>query len=49
MSETPQLKKDMGLLDATSLVIGSVIGSGIFMTTGFIIGFVKSPLLVLVV
>ncbi len=49
MDERSGFKQEMGLLDATSLVIGSVIGSGIFMTTGFIIGFVKSPLLVLVV
>ncbi|MBN2408585.1 MAG: amino acid permease [Candidatus Aminicenantes bacterium] len=49
MNEKAELKQEMGLLDATSLVIGSVIGSGIFMTTGFIIGFVKSPGLVLLV
>jgi APA family basic amino acid/polyamine antiporter len=49
VKEKGEFKKEMGLLDATSLVIGSVIGSGIFMTTGFIIGFVKSPGLVLMV
>lgn len=49
MESKAELKQEMGLLDATSLVIGSVIGSGIFMTTGFIIGFVRSPLLVLIV
>jgi APA family basic amino acid/polyamine antiporter len=37
----------MGLLDSASLVMGSVIGTGIFMTTGFIVGFVASPWLVM--
>jgi APA family basic amino acid/polyamine antiporter len=49
MSGKAEFKQEMGLLDSTSLVIGSVIGSGIFMTTGFIIGFVKSPFLVLLI
>ncbi|MGB7295633.1 MAG: amino acid permease [Candidatus Aminicenantales bacterium] len=49
MREKVELKQEMGILDATSLVIGSVIGSGIFMTTGFIIGFLRSPWLVLLV
>lgn len=49
MNGKAEFKQEMGLLDATSLVIGSVIGSGIFMTTGFIIGFVKSPWLVMLV
>ncbi len=31
--ETPQLKKSLGLLDATFLVAGSMIGSGIFIVT----------------
>lgn len=49
VNEKAEFKQEMGLVDATSLVIGSVIGSGIFMTTGFIIGFVKSPWLVMLV
>ena len=39
----------MSLLDAVLLVIGSVIGTGIFMTTGFVIAFVRSPWLVMLV
>jgi basic amino acid/polyamine antiporter, APA family len=39
----------MGLLDATMLVIGSVIGSGIFMTSGIIAGYLPSPGWLLVV
>lgn len=39
----------MSILDAALLVIGSVIGSGIFMTTGFIIEFVPSPGMVMAV
>lgn len=34
-----QLKKDIGLLVATSLVIGTVIGSGIFMKPGKVIAY----------
>ncbi len=39
----------MSLLDAVFLVMGSVIGSGIFMTTGFIAEFVPSPWMILMV
>jgi APA family basic amino acid/polyamine antiporter len=39
----------MNLLDTTFLVIGSVIGSGIFMTSGFIAEYLPSPGLVLLV
>jgi len=39
----------MNLLDATSLVIGAVIGSGIFLTTGFILQELPSPGLMLLV
>jgi APA family basic amino acid/polyamine antiporter len=39
----------MSIMDAALLVIGSVIGSGIFMTTGFIIEFVPSPGMVMAV
>ncbi len=39
----------MGLLDSVFLVMGGVIGSGIFMTTGFIAEFVSSGWLILLV
>jgi APA family basic amino acid/polyamine antiporter len=39
----------MGLWDSVLLVMGSVLGSGIFMTTGFIVESVKSPGAVLLV
>lgn len=42
-NNAPGLRRVMTLWDATLLVIGSVIGSGIFMTTGFIVESVKSP------
>jgi len=45
----PQLLRKLNLLDTTFLVIGSVIGSGIFMTTGFIAEFLPSPGFILIV
>ncbi len=45
----PRLLQKMNLLDATFLVIGSVVGSGIFMTSGIIAGYLPSPGLLLVV
>ncbi|OGD22310.1 MAG: hypothetical protein A2W03_09485 [Candidatus Aminicenantes bacterium RBG_16_63_16] len=39
----PGLERVMTLWDATLLVMGSVIGSGIFMTTGIILELVRSP------
>lgn len=47
--EKPRLLRKLNLLDTTFLVIGSVIGSGIFMTTGFIAEFLPSPGLILIV
>jgi basic amino acid/polyamine antiporter, APA family len=49
MEERQEFRREMGLLDAAFLVVGSVIGTGIFMTTGFVIAFVKSPGLVMLV
>lgn len=43
----PQLIRKLSLLDTILLVIGSVIGSGIFMTTGIIAGHLPSPILIL--
>ena len=45
----PQFLKEMNLLDTTFLVIGGVIGSGIFLTTGFIAEYLPSPGLILIV
>jgi APA family basic amino acid/polyamine antiporter len=45
----PRLLRKLNLLDTTSLVIGAVIGSGIFMTTGFIADYLPSPGLILLV
>lgn len=45
----PQLLRRLNLLDTTFLVIGAVIGSGIFMTTGFIAEYLPSPGLILIV
>ena len=47
--EKPHLLRKLNLLDATFLVIGAVVGSGIFMTTGIIAGYLPSPGLILVV
>lgn len=45
----PQFLRKLNLLDATFLVIGGVIGSGIFMTAGFIAEYIPSPGLILIV
>ena len=45
----PQFLRKLNLLDTTFLVIGAVIGSGIFMTTGIIAGYLPSPGLILIV
>ncbi len=42
-------RKEMSVKDAALLVMGSVIGSGIFMTTGFIVEFVPSPGMVMAI
>jgi APA family basic amino acid/polyamine antiporter len=47
--EKPHLLRKLNLLDATFLVIGGVVGSGIFMTTGFIAEYLPSPGLILIV
>ena len=44
-----QLLRKMNLLDSTFLVIGAIIGSGIFMTTGFIAEYLSSPFMILIV
>lgn len=44
-----KMLRKLSLLDSTFLVIGSVIGSGIFMTTGFIAEYLPSPGLIILV
>ncbi len=39
----------MNLLDSTFLVIGAIVGSGIFMTTGLIAEYLPSPHMILIV
>jgi len=45
----PQFLRKLNLLDSTFLVIGGVIGSGIFMTAGYIAEYMPSPGLILIV
>lgn len=47
--EKPHLLRKLNLLDTTFLVIGAIVGSGIFMTTGFIAEDLASPWMILVV
>jgi APA family basic amino acid/polyamine antiporter len=49
LQDSPQLLRKMNLLDSTFLVIGAIVGSGIFMTTGFIAEYLPSPLMILIV
>jgi len=42
-----ELKRDIGLFTATALVIANMVGTGIFTTSGFVIGEVGSPYLML--
>lgn len=49
MDQTPHLKRQLGLFDSTMMVIGIVIGSGIFMTTGLMADALPSPALILMV
>ena len=43
MSEKNELKRTLGLLDATSIVAGSMIGSGIFIVTAAMMRDIGSP------
>jgi APA family basic amino acid/polyamine antiporter len=47
--EKPRLLRKLNLLDATFLVIGAIVGSGIFMTTGFIAEYLPSPGMILII
>src|ERR1041384_861098 len=45
--ETPKLARRLGLFDATMIVMGGIIGSGIFMNPHVVAGVVHTPLLIL--
>jgi len=49
MNDNPKLVAKLNLADATLLVIGAVIGSGIFLTTGIIAQSLPSPTMILLV
>ncbi len=49
MASKPKLEAKLNLGDATLLVVGAVIGSGIFLTTGIIAQSLPSPLMILMV
>lgn len=43
------LLRKLNLMDTTLLVIGAVLGSGIFMTTGFVADYLPSPAMIMIV
>ncbi len=43
IEKKPQFLRKLNLLDSASLAIGGVIGSGIFMTAGFVAQYIPSP------
>jgi APA family basic amino acid/polyamine antiporter len=45
--QRPELVRGLGLLDATLLIVGSVIGSGIFFAPSIMAGYLQSPGLLL--
>jgi APA family basic amino acid/polyamine antiporter len=49
MEAGPKLQAKLNIFDATLLVVGSVIGSGIFLTTGIIAQSLPSPFMILFV
>lgn len=42
-TERIQLKRELGLVSAVSLVAGTMIGSGIFMSPQFVLSYIGSP------
>ena len=48
-NNSPKLDRQLGLFDSTMMVIGIVIGSGIFMTTGLMADALPSAFLILIV
>jgi APA family basic amino acid/polyamine antiporter len=49
MEKTGELKRNLGLLAATCIVVGSIIGSGIFKKPALMAGELGSPLLIMLV
>src|SRR6516225_7314940 len=47
MSDTPRLEQRLGLFSATTIVIGSMIGGGIFTNPSVMAGYVQTPGLML--
>src|SRR5918912_3591464 len=47
MDQTPQLARRLGLFDATMIVMGGIIGSGIFMNPSVVALQVHTPFLIL--
>ena len=45
----PEMKREMGLLDSTMIVAGSMIGSGIFLVSSDIAKSVGSPFYILLI
>ena len=43
-----QLKRQVGLFTVTNIVVANIIGAGIFTTTGFIMGYIRNPLLMII-
>ena len=48
-NNSPKLDRQLGLFDSTMMVVGIVIGSGIFMTTGLMADALPSASLILIV
>ena len=46
-NQSPKLERQLGLFDSSMMVIGIVIGSGIFMTTGLMAEAIPSVSLIL--
>ncbi|MGB9603878.1 MAG: amino acid permease, partial [Limisphaerales bacterium] len=42
-------KRQLGIVSATSIVVANMIGTGVFTTSGFLLGDLKSPWRVLAV
>ena len=49
LKATPGLKPSLGLVDATAINIGAIIGSGIFVVTGISAGYAGSAIMVSIV
>ena len=47
MAPSTSLAREIGLFDATMLVMGGIVGSGIFMNPYVVAGQVKTPALIL--